>query len=96
MNQKYSLNLSLKKTSQILACMRTFIAYWLVWWTLSQPIRTLSEIDFEFCCQSQELLKYQEIVPVFKKLTQLGMSDHQIAKQIGVDPKMIKKAKLYS
>ena len=68
---------------------------WCHWWTLSQPIRTFSEIDFDFCCQSQELFKYQEIAPVVKKLVKLGISDRQIASQIGVDPKMVKKAKLY-
>ena len=69
---------------------------WCHWWTLSQPIRTLSEINLEFSCQSRELFKYQEIAPVVKKLVQLGINDRQIAKQIGVDSKMVKKAKLYS
>ena len=74
--------------------MRTFIAYWLEWWTLSQPIRTISEIDFEFCCQSQELFKYQEISAKVKQLAELGISDRQIGLQIGVDSKMVKKARL--
>ena len=68
---------------------------WSQWWTLSQPIRTLSEIDFDFSCQSRDLFKYQKIAPVVKKLARLGMSDANIAKQLGVDVRTVGKARMF-
>ena len=52
----------------------------LIWRTLSQPIRTLAEVNFDFACQSHELFTYQEIAPTIRKLTCLGMSNAEITK----------------
>ena len=57
------------------------------------PIRTFSEIKFEFRLQSRNRFKYQIISPLVKKLAALGMNNYQITLELGVDLKTVKKAK---
>ena len=45
---------------------------------------------------NKNLLIEQETAPKVKKLVQLGINDRQIAKQIGINSKTVKKARLYS
>jgi len=60
-----------------------------------QPIRTVSEIEFEFSVFTQETFLYQQISQEAKKLHRLGVNFHQIGKVLGVDEKTAKKAVSY-
>ncbi|UCD59003.1 MAG: hypothetical protein JSV16_07850, partial [Candidatus Hydrogenedentota bacterium] len=63
------------------------------WWTLSQRIRTLTEIPLEV-----DLLKigapplYQQIAESALHLQRLGLSNEAIARQLCVDGKTVAKA----
>lgn len=57
-----------------------------------QPIRTASEIEFEFQVFTQEPFLFQKIRGKAQKLHQLGMNFHEIGKALGVDEKTAKKA----
>jgi len=59
-----------------------------------QPIRTVSEIEFEFHVFTQEAFVFQDIASRAKQLHRLGMNFHQIGKALGVDEKTVKKAVL--
>ena len=53
-------------------------------------------MEFVFTTQSKELFKYQQIAkiaPAVQRLAGLGMNDNQIAVELGVDRKMVKKAR---
>jgi len=63
------------------------------WWTLSQRIRTFTQIPFE-----AEILDtgaapiYQQIAPNAFHLKQLGLSNSSIANRLGVTDKTVAKA----
>jgi DNA-binding NarL/FixJ family response regulator len=63
------------------------------WWTLSQRIRTVSEIAFEVTLvEASPPLTYQRIAEKAIHLNQLGLSNEAIARHLGVDGKTVAKA----
>ena len=63
------------------------------WWTLSQRIRTFSEIPFEAAILDTDAPPiYLQIAPKAVQLQQLGMSKSAIAKRLGVTDKTVAKA----
>ena len=65
----------------------------LKWWTLSQRIRTFSEIPIEAAILDADVPPiYQRIAPKAVQLQQLGMSDSAIARGLGVTDKTVTKA----
>jgi len=65
----------------------------LQWWTLSQRIRTFSEIPFEVAILDTAAAPvYQQIAPKALQLQRLGMSRLAIAERLGVTDKTVGKA----
>ena len=65
----------------------------LKWWTLSQRIRTFSEISIEAAIlDTAPAPVYQQIAPKALQLQQLGMSKSAIANRLGVTDKTVAKA----
>jgi hypothetical protein len=63
------------------------------WWTLSQRIRTFSEIPIEAAILDTTAAPvYQQIAPKAFQLQQLGMSNLAIARRIGITDKTVAKA----
>ena len=44
--------------------------------------------------RAEKLFKYQQIAPAVQRLAGLGMNNNQIAVELGVDRKMVKKARI--
>jgi hypothetical protein len=67
--------------------------YGVKWWTLSQRIRTFSEIPIEAVLLDTDAPPiYQQIAPKAFQLQQVGMSSVAIAKRLGVTDKTVAKA----
>jgi hypothetical protein len=67
--------------------------YGVKWWTLSQRIRTFSEIPIEAVLLDTDAPPiYQQIAPKAVQLQQLGMSDSAIGKRLGITDKTVAKA----
>jgi hypothetical protein len=65
----------------------------LKWWTLSQRIRTFSEIPFEAAILNTCTPPiYQQVAPKALQLQRLGMSSSAIAKRLGVNDKTVARA----
>jgi hypothetical protein len=63
------------------------------WWTLSQRIRTFSEIPIEAAIlDTAPAPVYQQIAPKAVQLQQLGMSNSAIARRLGVTDRTVAKA----
>lgn len=62
------------------------------WWTRLQPIRTPSEIDYEFYIFTAEPFLYQKIAKRAHQMKQLGMTNREIAQALSVDLKTVKRA----
>ena len=56
------------------------------------PIRTLSEIPFEFQVFNSEPFLFQKISEKAKKMRKLRMPYYKIAKVLGVDDKTVRRA----
>jgi len=65
------------------------------WWTLLQPIRTVSDIDFEIPVFSSDPFLYQQLSVEAKRLHLLGMKFKDIGAALGTDGKTAKKACLW-
>ena len=61
-------------------------------WTRLRPIRTLSELTFEFPVFPHEPFQYQQVAPEAAKLRRLGMTFRAIGNALGVDAKTVRKA----
>jgi len=62
------------------------------WWTRLRPIRTVSQVEFEFVVFTQDAFQYQRIGPEADTMRRLGMSFRAIADALGVDEKQVRKA----
>jgi hypothetical protein len=61
-------------------------------WTRLRPIRTASEVSFEFVIFTNEPFQYQKIAWEAATLRKLGMSYRAIGTALGVDEKTVRKA----
>lgn len=67
------------------------------WWTRSLPIRTIAEIHAHIKILPVECPHiYQKLAQKATELHLLGMSDTDIGKSLGIDPKTAKKAYKYN
>jgi hypothetical protein len=65
----------------------------LIWWTLSQRIRTFAEIPFEAAILDTAAPPiYQQIAPKAFQMQQLGMNSLAIAKRLGITDETVSKA----
>ena len=68
-------------------------ANWLIWWTRTQPIRTISEMTVRIkILPARQPYLYQQLVKKATELYLLGLSYIKIGKILGIDPKTVKKA----
>ena len=64
----------------------------MTWWTLLQPIRTTSDIQFECVVFSSDSFLYQSLSVEAQRLRRLGMNFKDIGAALGTDGKTAKKA----
>ena len=61
-------------------------------WTRLQPIRTISQLDFDFAVFTQDAFRFQRIAAEASTMRRLGMTLRAIGATLGVDEKTVRKA----
>ena len=66
---------------------------WFCWWTRTQRIRTVADVPLEVVIiEIKPPPLYQEIAPKAKHLKELGMTQAEIGRRLGVDRWTVGKA----